>query len=209
MNLFIDTANTDLVIAVTTNDEIIYLSDETNDTNLSIKLVPAIELALNTAKITANDIDVIYIVDGPGSFTGTRMGVAVAKTYAWALKKKIIPISELEVMASTPFIGDYIMPLIDARHKAVYGALYDHNGQVVISGKYTPLEALLEALPSKKTIVIASKDKFELQYPVIEPKKDIMAIIRRHMHDAGINPHQLNPNYLKRTEAEENLHKGE
>lgn len=209
MNLFIDTANTDLVIAITTDEEVLYLSDEANDTNLSIKLVPAIKKALDSVKIKVNDIKTIFIVDGPGSFTGTRMGVTVAKTYAWALKKKIIPISELEVMASTPFEGDYLLALIDARHNAVYGALYDTLHQVVINGCYTPLDALIKVLPTNKEVVIVSRDKFDLPYPIIEPKKDIIAIIKRHMNDEGINPHVLNPNYLKKTEAEEKLHKEE
>ncbi len=207
MHLFIDTANTDLVIAVTTDNEIIYLSDEANDTNLSIKLVPAIKKALDKVSIKAKDLDLIFIVNGPGSFTGTRMGVTVAKTLAWSLNKKIIPISELEVMASTPFEGDYLMPLIDARHNAVYGALYDHNGKAIIEGCYTVLDALLGLIPSNKSITVVSRDKFNLKYPIIEPKKDIMTIIKRHLNDEGLNPHNLNPNYLKKTEAEENLHK--
>ena len=55
-----------------------------------------------------------------------------------------------------------------------------------------------------KDYVIVSHDlKFE------EPKYDIVKIIKKHINDKGINPHELNPNYLKMTEAEENLNKKE
>lgn len=205
INLFIDTANTDLVIAVTDNDKILYLYDEVNDTNLSIKLVPELKKALDNTNVKPNEIDNIYIVDGPGSFTGTRMGVTVAKTWAWALKKKVIPVSELEVMASTKVDTDYILPMIDARHEHVYAGLYDKVGNVIIEGQYISIKELLTKLPKDKTITIVSNDDFNLGYESIKPNKNIMMIIKRHENDLGVNPHKLNPNYLKKTEAEENL----
>lgn len=205
INLFIDTANTDLVIAITDKDKILYLYDEVNDTNLSIKLVPELKNALDKVNIEAYDVDNIYIVDGPGSFTGTRMGVTVAKTWAWALKKKVIPISELEVLATTKVENDYILSLIDARHEHVYAGLYDQLGNSIIEDQYISVKELLTKLPKDKTITIVSNEEFDLGYEVIKPNKNIMMIINRHENDLGVNPHKLNPNYLKKTEAEEKL----
>jgi tRNA threonylcarbamoyladenosine biosynthesis protein TsaB len=207
INLFIDTANTDLVIAITDQDKILYLYDEANDTNLSIKLVPELKKALDDVNLKPKDINNIYIVDGPGSFTGTRMGVTVAKTWAWALKKKVIPISELEVMATTKVDTDYIMPMIDARHEHVYAGLFDREGKVIIEGQYISVNEMLSKLPINKTITIVSNEEFDLGYECIKAVKNIMMIIKRHESDVGVNPHNLNPNYLKKTEAEENLRK--
>lgn len=205
INLFIDTANTDLVIAITDKDKILYLYDEVNDTNLSIKLVPELKNALDKVNIEADDVDNIYIVYGPGSFTGTRMGVTVAKTWAWALKKKVIPVSELEVLATTKVESDYILSLIDARHEHVYAGLYDQLGNSIIEDQYISVKELLTKLPKDKTITIVSNEEFDLGYEVIKPNKNIMMIINRHENDLGVNPHKLNPNYLKKTEAEEKL----
>lgn len=206
INLFIDTANKKFTLAIADENKILYFNNEDSDINLSIRLVSNIEKALSTLNLKSSDIDVIYVVDGPGSFTGTRMGVTVAKTWAWALNKKVIPISELELMATTPFDGDYIMPLIDARHSAVFGALYNKDGQAIIKDQYIMLDELLKQLPDKK-IIISSYDDFEIEYQVIEPNKNIMFIINKHKNDNGINPHKLSPNYFKKTEAEENLSK--
>lgn len=204
VTLFIDTANKYLLLAVIKDNQIISHMEKELDITLSSSLVLDLKKVIDDALLTPNDINNIMVVNGPGSFTGTRMGVTVAKTYAWALKKKIITISELEVMASTAFNGDYIMPLIDARHNAVYAGLYDQNGNKVLDDAYLPLTEWLKKVPNKK-ITVTTYDELYLDYEALRPTIDLLKIVSKHIGDEGINPHQVNPDYLKKTEAEENL----
>ena len=204
-NLLIDTACHDRIVAVLEDDQILAFKQELNDHTLSSSMVPMIQETLEEAKIEPSDIDTIYIVTGPGSFTGIRVGVTIAKTYAWALSKKIVPLSELELLATTPFVGDYIIPYIDARRDYGYTGIYDHTGKVIMKDSHISRENLLKTIPENKKVVFVSNDEIDVPYDVLKPQIDISKMIRRHKMDPGVNPHECNPNYLKMTEAEENL----
>jgi tRNA threonylcarbamoyladenosine biosynthesis protein TsaB len=204
ITLFIDTADKDLNVAVIKDNIIISSKKESNDIKLSSKLVPFMKEVIDNV-IDKNDIDNILVVNGPGSFTGARMGVTVAKTYAWAKNIKINAISKLELLASTPFQGDFIMPIIDANHGYVYAGLYDINLNRVLKDSYIKIEDLLLQLPKDKTIIVVSNDQIEMPFNKINPNEDIVKVINKHINDKGINPHTLNPEYLKKTEAEERL----
>jgi len=92
-------------------------------------LAEMIQEAIRTAGLTLPELDGFAVSIGPGSFTGLRVGVTTVKTLAWALKKKVLPVSTLEVIAhnlgrsSTP-IGVFL----DARKGKVYSALFEPNG---------------------------------------------------------------------------------
>ena len=153
-------------------------------------------------------IDRIYVVNGPGSFTGIRIGVTIAKMMAWTLNKEIVTISELELLATTDFDTDYIIPWIDARRKAVFAGVYDKNGNVV-EDKYIKIQDLQESLENNKTYTFVSYDDVDEIKDSIKPEIDVLKVIERHQRDKSLNPHSVNPNYLKMTEAEENLQKRE
>ena len=125
--LFIDTASHNRIAAIIDNEQIKSLKIEQNGTDLSIRMLPLIKETIDEASILPNDVDEIYVVNGPGSFTGIRVGVTIAKVYAWTLNKKIIPLNELELMATTKFDGDLIVPYIDARRDYGYTAIYDKS----------------------------------------------------------------------------------
>jgi len=91
----------------------------------SLLLTDLIRQASKQAQMDLEDLDGLAISIGPGSFTGLRVGVMTVKTLAWALKKPVVPISSLEVMASN--IQDWegmIMAFVDARKGKVYSALF-------------------------------------------------------------------------------------
>lgn len=208
MILFLDTASSYRIVSVFDGTKEIITKLEKNDIDLSSKMLPLIESTLNEASIKPSQIDKIMVVTGPGSFTGIRIGVTIAKTWAWTLKKKIIPISELELLSTTPFDGDYIVPYIDARRDYGYAGVYNQEGNLVIEDSHIKRETLLEKLPKNKKIVFVTDDQIEVPYPIVEPSIKISKIIAKHIDDEGVNPHECNPNYLKKTEAEENLEKG-
>ncbi|MDE5539951.1 MAG: tRNA (adenosine(37)-N6)-threonylcarbamoyltransferase complex dimerization subunit type 1 TsaB [Bacilli bacterium] len=201
-SLFINTATKKIVIAIVVNDEIQYLYSKNNTGDLSINLMGIVDEAFKKVKIKPNDIDTIFVTNGPGSFTGIRIGLTVAKVMAWGLKIKVIPISSLELMAATKTDKKYIAPLIDARRDYVFAGLYDSKLNPVIMDSYVLLGDFKKEI-NNKDVFYVSDDKFDFE--VNESNYDILKVINKHKNDEGVNPHKLNPNYLKKTEAEEKL----
>ena len=107
----------------------------------------------NKTKVSINDIDNIVVLNGPGSFTGIRVGVTVAKTIAWALKKDIIPLSSLELMATTNTNKKYLIPMIDARRGNVFGAIYDKDLNIILKEQLISREELLKNKEAKYLLV--------------------------------------------------------
>lgn len=204
MSLFIDTSNFKLVIGVIneeSNTLISYYNEELNS-DLSSKALDVIKECIEKATITPRDIDKIYVVVGPGSFTGVRIGVTIAKTFAWALNKKVVPLSSLEVLSSTKVNTDYVVSMIDARRECVFAGVYDKNLKPFMEDTYISLNELMEKVPSSYTLI--SDDDFE-NYTVEKSNIDIIKVVEKHKNDEGVNPHSLVPSYLKITEAEANL----
>ena len=195
--LFLDTSSFFVTISIVQDNEILFnYQDEIRD-DMSSKIMPIIRKGFETVNFKINDIDKIMVVNGPGSFTGVRIGVTVAKTLAWSLKKDIITLSSLELMATSPFDTDYIIPMIDARRGYVYAGIYDKYLNNVKPDLYINYNELGNYF-QKSTIV--SYDNIEKSS---RPNVDILKIINKHISDASLNPHKVNPNYLKKVEAEE------
>lgn len=194
--LFIDSATATLVVAIVIDGEITYLYNKHVDKDMSSNVMPVIAEAFKVSGIEPKDLNKIFAVNGPGSFTGIRVGLTVAKTMAWALKIPVVPISSLEAIASAGN-DETNIALIDARRGYVYAGAYDEK----LNNKFADTHILLEDLDIKGNYI--SYDGFE----AIKPQVDVLKIIKKHAEDEGVNPHILNPKYLKLTEAEENLKK--
>ena len=201
-SLFINTSTKNKVVSIVIDNEIKYLYKNENIKDLAVDLMPIIEEALKKVNLKPNEIDTIFVTNGPGSFTGIRIGLTVAKVMAWSLKIKVIPISSLEFMASTETNKKYIVPLIDARRECVFGGVYDNKLNSVIKDSYILLKDLKQKIIDKDVLFV-SDDEFDFE--VNKSDYDILKIINKHKNDEAINPHELNPNYLKDTEAEEKL----
>jgi len=98
----------------------------------SMLLVPMIDKLLKKARVKIKDVSCFAISVGPGSFTGLRIGVTVVKGLAYALKKKIVAVPTLDVIADNAksFKG-VISPVLDARKNKVYACLYRSDGKRV------------------------------------------------------------------------------
>ena len=192
--LFIDSATTNLVVAIINEGKIAYIYDNNDGHDTSSKMMPVLSEAFDKTCLKPQEIDKIFVVNGPGSFTGIRVGLTVAKTMAYALNIPIVPISSLEVMAS----GSGGTALINARRGYVFTGTYDENLNVIYPDSYVLMSDKLD-----KPYI--SYDEFE--FTVEKPKIDVLKVIKKHENDDSVNPHTLKPNYLKMTEAEENLNK--
>jgi tRNA threonylcarbamoyladenosine biosynthesis protein TsaB len=100
---------------------------------LSSLLSVTIKRVLDALKLRADDIDYFACGLGPGSFTGTRTGLATIKGMSWALKKPVIGISTLDILARNVRHTDKpIVPLIDAKRELIYCSVFkNENGRLV------------------------------------------------------------------------------
>lgn len=203
IDLLIDTSSTHLLVSIVKDDKVLAYTKIENIEGLSTKLLCEIDHCVQKSQISLSQIDTIFIVNGPGSFTGLRVGVTVAKMMAYTAHIKIIPISSLELMATTPFEGDYIVSYIDARRGYVYAGIYDKDLHCIQADGYITVENLFTSLDTSKKIVFVGNTDVEKLTPSIKPKENVCKMVRKHRNDVPMNPHAVNPNYLKLTEAEE------
>lgn len=89
-------------------------------------LLPMAEDMLKNAQLCMDDVELFAVAQGPGSFTGIRIGVSTVKGLAWAANKPCVGVSTLEAMAWHGLAaGGYVCPVMDARRAQVYNALFE------------------------------------------------------------------------------------
>ena len=97
--LALDTATSSMTIAVLEDGQLIQQSSSNVERNHSLHLMPHIQKLLADLDMKAKDLKAVAVGRGPGSYTGVRIGVTAAKTFAWALGLDLIGVSSLEAMA--------------------------------------------------------------------------------------------------------------
>lgn len=201
--LYVDTSSDYLYSGIVINDTLVSECQEKLGKDLSKEALPRIISVFNKADITPKDLDKIIVVTGPGSFTGIRIGVTIAKIIAWSLNIPIVPISGLTAMAISNKQEGYSMPLIDARRGFVYGALYDNDINPIIDDIHIPLDELTKKSHDYSPITVITNNEISTDYSVNSYEPDILKIVTYFKNKEGLNPHMINPIYLKKTEAEE------
>lgn len=123
--LGIETANTPLSIAVVKDGKVVAEMVQNIKLTHSAGAMPAIEEILARIDVKPNDLDAIAVSEGPGSYTGVRIGVTLAKTLAWTLQKPLVGVSSLKTLAANAALyNGLICPIFDARRGNVYTAVY-------------------------------------------------------------------------------------
>jgi tRNA threonylcarbamoyladenosine biosynthesis protein TsaB len=148
--LAIDTSTDYLSIAVLKGDKAAARFHKKAGRRHSMLLVPAIKKILKKSKLNIGKIDCFAISSGPGSFTGLRIGVTVVKGLAYALKKKIVAVPTLDVIAdNAKSTKGTICPVLDARKNKVYACMYKSDGKTIKKiSKYLllPMDELLKTI---------------------------------------------------------------
>ncbi|AKP66951.1 tRNA (adenosine(37)-N6)-threonylcarbamoyltransferase complex dimerization subunit type 1 TsaB [Companilactobacillus ginsenosidimutans] len=130
--LAFDTSNKPLTVAVVEDGKVLARMDSTEMKTHSVSLLPDIQESLAKSNLDINDIDKIAVADGPGSYTGVRIAVTVAKTLAFTLDKPLVGISSLRLLAANGAEGDLVVAVEDARNdNAFAGAYIKKSGEVV------------------------------------------------------------------------------
>ncbi len=161
--LIIDTSSKTASMALSDGGRVICDAFVNNGYTHSETVLPMIDGMMKTAGWKPEELEGIGVVSGPGSFTGLRIGVAMAKGMAQALGVSAASLDALDILASQtePFRG-YILPILDARRQQVYGALFERadDGELteLIPTTAMALTELLDRIPCDGKAVCAAGD---------------------------------------------------
>lgn len=124
--LGIETANAPLSVALVKDGKVLAEIVQNVKLTHSVGAMPAIEEVFQKAGLTAADVDALAVSEGPGSYTGVRIGVTLAKTLAWTLQKPLVGVSSLQVLAGNGrLFNGVVCSVFDARRSNVYAGIYD------------------------------------------------------------------------------------
>lgn len=223
--LAIDTSN--LVLSIALLDELRVLGEWTSNLNKnhSIRMMDSISMLLDELDILPDQLDAIAVAQGPGSYTGVRIGVSTAKSLAWSLSIPVVGVSSLQAVAMNAlgFSGP-IIPLFDARRGQVYTGLYRSKGMETIEADLEERIILLrDWLPivieqAKGQPILFVGDDVRLHRETIQevvgdqalfapvsfnhPRASHIAIVGAGRLAQVENVHDLVPEYLQVAEAE-------
>ena len=188
------------------------------ETSLSVKknhsniVMPIIDNLFKISDLTINDIDKIAVAIGPGSFTGVRIALGIAKGLAMALNKPLIAVNELDILEAIASGNENeIIPLIDARKERVYYKYqntyiddylinlisnFDKNKKYVFVGdgaiNYTNI---LKDNLGENAIVLPMYNSF--------PRASVLCELALNKEEANI--YTLEPEYISKSRAEKNF----
>lgn len=186
--------------------------------NHSNVIMDAVDSLFKLSGLNIKDVDRIAVTIGPGSFTGIRIGTAIAKGLAYSLKKPIVGVNELDVLAH---MGenreDIIVPLIDARKERVYFSKYRYIDNILLREeeyKDGELREILDDLKGKKVTFIGDgaivnekliNEILEKDYTIFSkansiPRAGIAAQISLHLPEDNL--YTLEPLYVNKSQAE-------
>lgn len=172
---------------------------------------------------TVSDVTAVAVANGPGSFTGVRIGVAAAKGFAWGGQIPCFGVSTLEAMAvSLGIYQGYVCPVMDARRSQVYNAIFYVNcGEIrrITEDRAIALEELKQELCALQEPVFLVGDGSCLTYQtlsgeisrlVMPPEHRMhqravgVALLAQQQLTAGQNgdANGMTPNYLRLSQAE-------
>lgn len=218
--LAIDTSTDYLSLAILKDDKVLARFHKKSSMRHSILLVPTIDRILKDAGLKIKDIDCFAISIGPGSFTGLRIGVTVVKGLAYTLKKPIVAVPTLDVIAmNAKNYKGVISTVLDARKNKVYASLYRSDGNIIKKiSKYLllPLEELLKKTEKYDKVLflgdtvispglrINSKSRTENKVNDWYPKAEIIARLAAQdfKKKRFVRPEDLEPMYIYSRECD-------
>ena len=172
--LSVDSSSVSASVAITENGVTLAENFINNGLTHSQTLMPMVEKTLIDADVSIKDIEVFAITNGPGSFTGVRIGIASVKGMADALNKKCVAISTLEAIAEPLKNEDCIVcAVMDARCNQVYTAIFE-NGNRLCEDKAVLIDELGDELKNYNKKVVFIGDGSVLCY---EKLKDVVTDI--------------------------------
>lgn len=156
--LSIDSSSVSASAAVTENGRILAEEFVNNGYTHSVTLMPIIEKVLKDSETSVSDLDLLAITNGPGSFTGVRIGIASAKGICDAANIPCFAVSTLEAIAK-PLSAKNVLAVsvMDARCNQVYTASF-YKGERETEDRAILISELLNELKNEKRDIILIGD---------------------------------------------------
>ncbi|MDR0125936.1 MULTISPECIES: tRNA (adenosine(37)-N6)-threonylcarbamoyltransferase complex dimerization subunit type 1 TsaB [Bacillus] len=218
--LALDTSNHTLGIALVRDNTVIGESITYLKKNHSVRAMPTVEALMKECGVAPSELSKIVVAKGPGSYTGVRIGVTIAKTLAWTLSIPISAVSSLETLAANgQYFDGWISPLFDARRGQVYTGLYMFE-----EGKIKEIKPdqnilltdwLQELKQAEKPVLFLGHDVHLHQESIRSILGETAAVAEGAFHNPrpsvlaflgadrpAEDVHQLVPNYIRLAEAE-------
>jgi tRNA threonylcarbamoyl adenosine modification protein YeaZ len=189
MNLLVlDSSTGTLFLGLLVNGEPKDYLVETLDRQQSEWMVPRLMSFLKKNQLTMQEVNAFVVGDGPGSFTGVRLGLTLVKTFALLKPMPVYPISSLQLFALAPLSVVWLDARSDRMYVGVYERDHIHVGPMVLS--MTEKHTLTNAYPQATWITPAQA--------CLQPQQILnhLAILLPHLQPLG-DVHKLNPRYLK------------
>ena len=206
--LFFDTSSDLLKVSLIKDDKIIFDKELHTKNDHSSYLVPTIDEAFKSNNIDFKELDEIIVGNGPGSFTGTRISIAVAKTYAFSFNIPVYMISSLEELIYDNDGYDFYVPIKEEKKDNLYFSIFDKDKKRVMDDTYSSTEYMykkLEELDGKILLISLSNKEYE-KYDTVKASINALNIMKNiDVNNEKVNPHLLKPNYIKKIEAEAKL----
>lgn len=138
--LSIETSTSICSVAIHEQGELLALAEIKEPGAHAEKLLLLVDEVFEKAGLSFADLDAVAVSQGPGSYTGLRIGVSTAKGIAYALEIPLIGINTLQAMAASQLVasGDYVVAVLDARRKEVYTQTFGDSLQ-----ELSPIEAVV------------------------------------------------------------------
>jgi tRNA threonylcarbamoyladenosine biosynthesis protein TsaB len=169
-----------------------------------------IEEIIAEAGITVNDLSAIAVSQGPGSYTGLRIGVSAAKGLSYALDIPLIAVDTLKTLASQVVISNgLIIPMIDARRMEVYSAIFTPNleskrailAEIITEDSFNDLEETIYFVGdcSEKCKPVLTKENFVFLDEIKYPSAKEMSLLSFEKYKTGdtVDVAYFEPYYLK------------
>jgi len=189
--LFISTYNALITICLLKDDKIIEKKVQKSINSHSVYTMPMIKEILETNNLTTKDLNQIEVVNGPGSFTGVRLGVTIAKTLSYTLSIPIKTISSLHAIALSSNSTKKLVTLRDI--KGVYYGLFDDENTLLEPLNYLNNKEFNEFIEINNYQNILVEGVEEL---------DVLKIHEYLKKAKPTTNHHVNPLYIKKIEVE-------
>jgi tRNA threonylcarbamoyladenosine biosynthesis protein TsaB len=174
------------------------------------KLHVFIEELLNENNVAYKNLDAIAVSQGPGSYTGLRIGVSSAKGFCYALNIPMIAIDTLELLARRITITDgLIIPMIDARRMEVYSAIFNVDylkvrkieAEIIDTNSYSEIENNIHLVGDgiAKFKDVLTDDKFIFHEDIVYPSANEMSLLsfEKYKKSDFVDVAYFEPYYLK------------
>ena len=181
-------------IALMLNDEVVDSDQQDLGRTQTEKLPLMTQSILERNDTTWENLDYIALTNGPGYFTGIRVGAAYASGIAYAAGKKIISVSPLEVLVRSSGLSGKILAVVYAGH----GYVYAWCDKFLEAGEYK-LDEISEWLTRNPDAQIISDDpiRAEVNAVQVRPNVESLCEIARERLDSAISPQELRINYYR------------